>query len=102
MKINYVYAGALAGLLALGAPVLLASCGESPPYPLTQSEQSTAELGARDYAERMGGSYVSCSGQDSNNDGYVTCAIKLPEGEKDLVCSFRGSARGCKTKTLSP
>lgn len=83
-------------LAAALAALLVAACG---PYQLTPAEQSTAELGARDYAERSGGSYVSCSGQDSDKDGYVTCAVSIKSTPTDLVCAYQGNARGCKRKT---
>lgn len=77
------------------ASITLAGCG---PYALDTAERSTAELGARDYAERAGGSFISCSGQDSDRDGYVTCGVKLQTGPQDLVCSYKANARGCKRK----
>lgn len=82
-------------LLALTACLALAACG---PYQLTPDEQGRAELGARDFAERSGGSFISCSGQDSDKDGYVTCSTNLKNGEgAELVCSY-GTVRGCKRK----
>lgn len=87
---------AVAGLLA--GTTILAGCG---PYQLTEAEQTATELGARDFAEPAGGTYVSCSGQDSDGDGYVTCSVSLKDAsgkavETDLACSYR--SRGCKRK----
>lgn len=84
----------LVALVAASA-LTLAACGS---YQLNPAEQSTAELGARDYAERAGGSFISCSGQDSDRDGYVTCGAALKTGPLDLVCSYKDNARGCKRK----
>lgn len=48
--------------LAVLACVSLAGCG---PYQLSSTEVSVAQNGARDYADREGGKFLSCSGQDS-------------------------------------
>lgn len=78
------------------AILTLAACGE---HNLTTTEQGTAELGARDFAERSGGSFVACSGRDSDGDSYVTCTMKEASGaSKDLLCGYAESARGCKPK----
>jgi hypothetical protein len=63
-------------------------------YMLNDAERATAELGARDFAERSGARYISCSGQDSDGDDYVTCSTSTNE----LACSYIESARGCKVK----
>ncbi|MEW6256920.1 MAG: hypothetical protein AB1592_13275 [Pseudomonadota bacterium] len=88
LKMIFIPAAVLAALLVAG-------CG---PYQLTPAEQSTAELGARDFAERSGGNFVSCSGQDSDSDGYVTCAVSIKSTPTDLVCAYKANARGCKRK----
>lgn len=91
MKRTMMIAGAL--VLALG----LAACG---PYQLSAEERQTAELGARDRADRSQADYVGCSGQDSDKDGYVTCSTKsriAPHAESEMLCSYR--SRGCKAKT---
>ena len=84
--------------VAAAMTLTLAACG---PYQLSESERQTAELGARDIAERSGADFVGCSGSDSDNDGYVTCTIKgksAPNATSDLLCSFKNGARGCKRK----
>ena len=79
------------GLLACAA---LAGCGS---YVLTEQQRQTAEIGARDFADRSGGRFVSCSGQDSDGDGYVTCAIQTAAAaSEDIVCAY--ASRGCKRK----
>lgn len=79
----------LVGLLALAA------CGGA--YILTGPEQQTAELGARDYADRDGSKFISCSGQDSDGDKYVTCSVKKADNtDVALLCSY--NAKGCKLK----
>jgi hypothetical protein len=81
------------------AMLSLASCGA---YTLNSSEQLLAEAGARDYAERTDGKFVTCSGQDSDGDQYVTCSVETkatstnPKGQDDLLCSYK--SRGCKRK----
>jgi hypothetical protein len=76
------------------ATLSLASCGE---HVLTASEKDQTELGARDYAERAGNTFIACSGQDSDGDGYVTCNTKTKAGApEDIVCSY--ATRGCKRK----
>lgn len=87
-------------LLCAAACLALAACG---PYNLTPDEQGRSELGARDFSERSGGSFISCSGQDSDKDGYVTCSVNVKNGsgqivETDLLCAYSGTARGCKRK----
>lgn len=85
-----------AAITALAAP--LAACG---PYQLTDAERMTAELGARDYADRTQSDYVGCSGQDSEPDGYVTCSVKgraAPQSQQEIACSYKAGSRGCKRK----
>lgn len=84
--------------LVAASAIGLSACGG--PYQLTPSQQSTAELGARDYAERLGGTFISCSGQasDRDRDGYVTCGVSLKGSPADLLCSFKENTRGCKRK----
>jgi hypothetical protein len=67
------------------------------PYVLNEDESLKAEAGARDYAERSGGKYISCSGQDSDKDGYVTCTVKVDAGTQDIACAYK--TRGCKSKS---
>ena len=72
----------------------LAACGESQ-HALTNEEQATAELGAR----RAMATVQTCSGLDSDNDGYVTCSGKNADGSPaSMVCSYRKGAAGCKSK----
>ncbi|MFY9293296.1 MAG: hypothetical protein WAP03_21745 [Methylorubrum rhodinum] len=83
-------------ILTLAAVLSLAACG---PYQLNDQERSTAELGAREIADRSQADFVGCSGQDSDKDGYVTCTIKdrsSPKAEHELACAY--ASRGCKRK----
>lgn len=77
----------------------LAACGR--PYNLNAAESGTAELGAREYAERSHMTFTGCSGQDSDKDGYVTCGMTDPQTKAhiDIVCSYQANAKGCKRKT---
>lgn len=80
---------------------LLAACSGGP-YVLNEEETLKAEAGARDFAERSGGKYISCSGQDSDKDGYVTCTIQADADKKsttDITCAYK--TRGCKSKSKS-
>ena len=92
----------LFGKLGIAASLCLAlaGCGESGPYTLTQTEQATTENGAREYAERAGGKYLSCTGQDTDRVGYVTCGFKdaATGAVEELRCSYRNGAKGCKRK----
>lgn len=83
-------------ILALALTTSLAACG---PYQLSEQERTTAELGAREIADRSQAEFVGCSGQDSDKDGYVTCTIKdrvSPKAEHELACAYQ--SRGCKRK----
>lgn len=82
-------------LYTLGFFIILASCGGGP-YALNETETLKAEAGARDFAERSGGKFISCSGQDSESDGYVTCTVQTDAGSKDIACAYK--TRGCKSK----
>ncbi len=74
----------------------LTSCGGGP-YALNEEETLKAEAGARDFAERSGGKFISCSGQDSEKDGYVTCTVQVEDSSKDISCAYK--TRGCKGKS---
>jgi hypothetical protein len=65
-------------------------------YALNEEESLKAEAGARDFAERSGGKFISCSGQDSEKDGYVTCTVQVDKGSNDIACAYK--TRGCKSK----
>jgi hypothetical protein len=80
---------------AMAFGFVLTSCGG--PYALDGEESLKAEAGARDFAERSGGKFISCSGQDSDNDGYVTCTVQVDTGSKDITCAYK--TRGCKGKS---
>ena len=82
-------------MIALSATALLmAACVVT----LSQGQQQTAELGAVRYASASNADFVSCSGQDSNSDGYTTCTMKDRASQKltEMVCSY--DAVGCKLK----
>ena len=80
-------------LLVLGAFALTA-CGG--PYQLTQQESGTAELGAVKYSQNANAKFLSCSGLDSDQDGYVTCTVDKAGVEESLACSYQ--SQGCKQK----
>lgn len=88
-------------LTALALSIGLAACGA---YALDATEKLAAEAGARQFAERAGGTYTGCSGQDSDRDGYVTCEVKLPGAtatvrvDASLLCSYKAASVGCKRK----
>ncbi|MEN8132539.1 MAG: hypothetical protein ABFS45_20625 [Pseudomonadota bacterium] len=83
-------------ICAMAFGFTLTSCGGGP-YALNEEESLKAEAGARDFAERSGGKFISCSGQDSEKDGYVTCTVEADSGSKDIACAYK--TRGCKSKT---
>lgn len=77
-----------------GLALALVACGA---YALSSAERDTTELGALKYATASGGSFVSCSGQDSDGDSYVTCTIKDNAGViSSVLCSYQSP--GCKPK----
>jgi hypothetical protein len=83
-------------VMGIAIAVALAACGG--PIQLTAAQSNTTQLGALQYAQSDGGKFVSCSGQDSDRDGYVACTIKDVSGtDKAIVCSYEG-APGCKLK----
>lgn len=79
--------------------VFLAGC-------LTSEEiSSSAETNARTWTQEMGEEIkgVSCSGQDSGADGYVSCTVSLQDGRQiPIECGYNhfvfiGTANsGCK------
>ncbi len=83
-------------IYAMAFGFVLSACSGGP-YALNEEESLKAEAGARDFAERSGGKYISCSGQDSDKDGYVTCTVKVDDGTKDVTCGYK--SRGCKSKS---
>ena len=88
---KYLVSGLALAIVAVG----LVACG---PYSLTSSERDAAELGALKYATASGGKFISCSGQDSDGDKYVTCTITNQAGASEaLLCSYLSP--GCKAKS---
>lgn len=82
-------------LMLVILPLALVACDSS--YDLNETERGQTELGAREFAEKTNGKFVSCSGKDSDGDEYVTCTVTDPAGAtKELLCGFK--ARGCKGK----
>lgn len=86
-------------LIALVAALSLAACSGGP-YQLTQGEQNSAQLGARQFSQNFGAEFVGCSASDSDKDGYVTCTGKdKASGAPDsFLCSYKDNAVGCKPK----
>jgi hypothetical protein len=81
--------------ILLASLILITSCSGS--YTLTPAEKDVAELGARDFADKDGTKFVSCSGQDSDNDSYVTCTTKTSsDADKPILCTYK--SKGCKPK----
>lgn len=76
------------------ASVSLASCDKA--HDLTSAEQITAETGAR----RTLSVFQSCSGRDSDGDGYVTCeGRERPDTPVvSLLCAYKNNSVGCKRK----
>ena len=89
MKLKFI-------LCAVTFGCALSACSGGP-YALNEEETLKAEAGARDFAERSGGKFISCSGQDSERDGYVTCTLQVNKQSKDIACAYK--TRGCKSKT---
>jgi hypothetical protein len=57
---------------------------------------------AADYANKLGTGYTSlgCVGSDSDDDGYVSCTIREPDGQRSGIQCATGhgscNASGCK------
>lgn len=81
--------------IVLLATAALAACG---PTKLSEQQLRNAELGAVRYLNQFQADYASCSGQDSDNDGYVTCTGKsrVGNGAVEIFCSY--DTAGCKRK----
>lgn len=71
--------------------------------------EGSAERNAKDFAAKMGIKYegLSCSGSDSDHDGYVSCTFNMGEGKiqsfecgYDQVGAVMGQNTGCKEKML--
>jgi hypothetical protein len=78
----------------IGLSLLLAGC--DPSIDLNSAQQIAAETGAR----RTLAHFETCSGRDSDGDGYVTCSGReTKEGPVvTLLCSYKNNAIGCKRK----
>ncbi len=86
MKLKMIICGVVCG-------IVITACGK---HDLTSDESLRAETGARDFAERATGKFISCSGEDSDRDGYVTCTIEVNKTMQDIACAYK--TRGCKKK----
>lgn len=71
--------------------------------------QGSAERNAKDFADNMGIEYrgLSCSGSDSDADGYVSCTFNLRNGQiQSFECGYDqpgallGQNTGCKERML--
>ena len=89
MKLKFI-------LCTMAFGIALVACSGGP-YALNEEESLKAEAGARDFAERSGGKFISCSGQDSERDGYVTCTVEVDSTTKNIACTYK--TRGCKSKS---
>lgn len=69
---------AIATLFAFGGLVALTGCPN-----WTGAHKSTAEDEAREYAQELNLELeaVSCVKQDTDGDGYVSCTLKLKDGQ---------------------
>ncbi len=86
--------------IAIIALSTIAACGG--PYSLNSTEQAMAENGARQWAERTQAKFVGCSGQDSDNDNYVSCTVQNAQNvQEEVLCAYKGTV-GCKRKTATP
>lgn len=84
--------------IAIIPTIALTGCGG--PQKLSSGQFNAAVNAARDFAERIGGRFVSCSSQDSQNVGYTTCTIV--DGRQtvsELRCTYQEGGAGCKAAT---
>lgn len=93
-------------LLVAGALFALAACV------VPEDVERQAKANAHSWCEDMGLSCVglSCSGSDSDMDGYVSCDLNVrdSDGHTEMVsvsCGYRqgpGVNNGCKRKLAAP
>lgn len=77
------------------ALMVLAGCA----YELKEVEALRAGKAAQQYAATFQQTFVSCSGQDSTSDGYVSCTLKDKDNNPVTIeCSYATSEAGCKPK----
>lgn len=71
--------------------------------------EGSAERNAKEFASKMGIKYegLSCSGADSDHDGYTSCTFNLGDGKiQSFECGYdrptalMGQNTGCKEKVL--
>ena len=88
----------IVGVIVGGGAYIFRSC---------QSNADTAEVEAQAYAKKLGLEVVgvSCTDQDSDNDGYVSCSVSHRENGKLTIqpveCAKKWSTNsGCKAPKL--
>lgn len=84
-------------LVVIGlSSLFLVACGQSESDIL-----ANAKTNAEAYAHNLGAgaNVLSCSSQDSDNNGYVSCDLQKGDGTTVSVeCSYKRGASGCKSK----
>lgn len=86
--------GKLAIIAALSAG--LVACGNN----ISASAKAIADQGGQGFATNMGGKFLSCSGEDSDGDGYVSCTVQpaavngTPQPAVEILCGYKTA--GCK------
>jgi len=83
-------------VVILLSSLLLVACGQS-----ESDIVANAKTNAEAYAKNLGagGKVLSCSSQDSDNNGYVSCDIQKGDGTTAPVeCSYKRGSSGCKAK----
>lgn len=88
-------------MILIGGALLATACYTQP----VQVTQSTAQRNARSWCHDMGldCTGVSCSGADSDGDGYTSCSVATHDGIQPVECGYdlviapiAGQNTGCR------
>ena len=83
-------------VVILLSSLFLVACGQS-----ESDIVANAKTNAEAYAQNLGAGakVLSCSSQDSDNNGYVSCDLQKGDGTPVSVeCSYQRGSSGCKAK----
>jgi len=83
-------------VVILLSSLFLVACGQS-----ESDIVANAKTSAEAYAQNLGAGakVLSCSSQDSDNNGYVSCDLQKGDGTPVSVeCSYKRGSSGCKAK----
>jgi hypothetical protein len=88
--------GKLAIIAVLSAGLVACGSGNN----ISNSESAIANSGGKDFATNLGAKFLSCSGEDSDKDGYVSCTVQpaasggVTPPPMEILCGYKTA--GCK------